>query len=112
YEMGYSEACRGIVEPTNTSRRLLEQYLQEQRVRFILGKGYYAFIEVSQWLERKGWADSEPLGQYLAEEHGVAVVPGVYFSPYGAQWIRFSYANAPEYTLGAAQRLMEGLYAL
>ena len=46
-------------------------------------------------LKGKGWADSEPMGQYMAEEHGVAVVPGAFFSPYGGEWIRFSYATPP-----------------
>jgi aspartate/methionine/tyrosine aminotransferase len=77
-----------------------------------LGKGYYAFIHIGKWLEMRGWPDSEPVGQYLAEEHGIAIVPGVYFSPYGGEWVRFSYATPPERTLGAAQRLLQGLKAL
>lgn len=112
YEMGYSQASRGIVEPTNASRIVLKKFLQEHGFNSILGKGYYAFIDVSPWLSRSAWADSEPLGQYLAEEHGVAVVPGVYFSAYGGQWIRFSYATPPERTQGAAERLLEGLEAI
>ena len=112
YEMGYAEASRGIVEPTNASRRLLKTFLEEKGMRHILGKGYYAFIHVGDWLKARGWADSEPLGKYLAEEHGLAVVPGAFFSPYGGEWIRFSYATPPERTLGAAQRLLDGLQAL
>jgi aspartate/methionine/tyrosine aminotransferase len=42
----------------------------------------------------------------------VAIVPGVYFSEYGSDWIRFSYATPVERTLGAAQRLVDGLNAL
>jgi aspartate/methionine/tyrosine aminotransferase len=76
------------------------------------GKGYYAFIHVGDWLEASEWKDSEPLGQYLAEEHGVAIVPGAFFSPYGGEWIRFSYATPPERTLGAAERLLQGLNEL
>jgi aspartate/methionine/tyrosine aminotransferase len=52
------------------------------------------------------------LGQYLAEEHGVAIVPGAFFSPYGGDWVRFSYATPVERTIGAAERLVEGLEAL
>jgi aspartate/methionine/tyrosine aminotransferase len=52
------------------------------------------------------------MGQFLAEEHGVAVVPGAFFSPYGGEWIRFSYATPPERTRGAAKRLLQGLKAL
>ena len=73
------------------------------------GKGYYAFIHVGKWLQAKGWKDTEALGQYLAEQHGLAVVPGAFFSEYGGEWIRFSYAAPVEKTLGAAQRLVEGL---
>jgi aspartate aminotransferase len=112
YEMGYSQACRSIVDPTNASRIVLKDFLDKQGFTSILGKGYYAFIHVGKWLEGRGWEDSEPMGQYLAEEHGVAVVPGAFFSPYGGEWIRFSYATPPERTLGAAERLMEGLKAL
>jgi len=42
----------------------------------------------------------------------VAIVPGVYFSVYGSEWIRFSYATPPERTLGAAERLLQGLEAM
>jgi aspartate aminotransferase len=112
YEMGFTEACRSIVEPTNASRRALRPFLAGNGFTSILGQGYYAFINVGRWLKIKGWADSEPLGQYLAEKCGLAVVPGAFFSPYGGDWIRFSYATPVEKTLGGAKRLMEGLNAL
>jgi aspartate aminotransferase len=112
YEMGYDKVSRGIVEPTNASRQVLKSFLVEHKFQHVLGKGYYAFVNVGHWLQAKGWANSEPLGQYLAEQHGVAIVPGVYFSEYGSDWIRFSYATPVERTLGAAQRLVDGLNAL
>jgi aspartate/methionine/tyrosine aminotransferase len=112
YEMGYAEASRSIVEPTNASRQVLKAFLEEQGLTHILGKGYYAFIDVGKWIKARGWANTEPLGQYLAEEHGLAVVPGAFFSPYGGDWLRFSYATPVERTLAAAGRLMEGLHAL
>jgi aspartate aminotransferase len=112
YEMGYKLACKTIVEPTNASRIVLKKYLDENGFRYILGKGYYAFIEVGKWVKAKGWDDSEPMGQYLAEEHGVAVVPGAFFSAYGGDWIRFSYATPEERTLGALERLQQGLQSL
>jgi aspartate/methionine/tyrosine aminotransferase len=112
YEMGYSNACRPIVEPTNASRIILRQFLDQHDFTYILGKGYYAFIQVGQWIKARGWTDSEPMGQYLAEEHGLAVVPGAFFSAYGGDWIRFSYATPPDRTLGALERLVEGLAAL
>jgi aspartate aminotransferase len=112
YEMGYTEATRGIVEPTNASRVILQAFLAKQGFTYVMGKGYYAFIHVGEWLGKRGWSDTEPMGKYLAEEHGLAVVPGVYFSAHGGEWIRFSYATPPERTQGAAERLMEGLGAL
>ena len=112
YEMGYQNASRSIVEPTNASRKVLKTFLEEKGFSYILGKGYYAFINIGKWLARRSWADSEPMGQYLAEEHGVAVVPGAFFSTYGGDWIRFSYATPPQRTLGAAERVIEGLNAL
>jgi aspartate/methionine/tyrosine aminotransferase len=112
YEIGYKNASRNIVEPTNASRMALRAYLDQAGYQYIQGKGYYAFIHVGDWLAQSGWSDSEPLGQYLAEQFGVAVVPGAYFSPFGGDWIRFSYATPVERTLGAAKRLTEGLESL
>jgi len=112
YKMGYAEASKTITEPTNASRKVLKALLDQHGFTYILGKGYYAFIHVSEWIKAKGWIDTEPLGQFLAEEHGVAVVPGAFFSPYGGEWIRFSYATPVEKTRGAFSRLVEGLDAL
>lgn len=111
YQAGYASATRPIVEPTNASRQVLKEFLEANGFTYILGKGYYAFVKIGKWLENAGWKDSEPLGQYLAEKHGVAVVPGTFFSPFGGEWIRFSYATPPERTLAAAQRLLQGLLA-
>jgi aspartate/methionine/tyrosine aminotransferase len=112
YEMGYAEASKSIVEPTNASRIVLKGLLEASGLQHILGKGYYAFINVGEFIKAKGLADSEPLGQYLAEEHGVAIVPGAFFSPFGGDWVRFSYATPAERTQGAFDRLVQGLNAL
>ena len=109
YEMGFSEAAKSIIEPTNASRAVLKKLLAESGMQHIIGKGYYAFMNVGEFIQAKGWADSEPLGQYLAENHGVAIVPGAFFSPFGGDWIRFSYATPAERTEGAFKRLVEGL---
>jgi aspartate/methionine/tyrosine aminotransferase len=109
YEMGYAEAAQTIVEPTNASRVVLKKLLAESGLQHIIGKGYYAFMEVGEFIKAKGWTDTEPLGQYLAENFGVAVVPGAFFSPFGGDWVRFSYATPVERTEGAFQRLIEGL---
>lgn len=112
YEMGFAEAAKSIIEPTNASRVILKKLLAESGMQHIIGKGYYAFINVGEFINAKGWAGTEPLGQYLAENHGVAVVPGAFFSPFGAEWIRFSYATPVDRTEGAFKRLMEGLESL
>jgi aspartate/methionine/tyrosine aminotransferase len=112
YEMGYAAAAKTIIEPTNASRKVLKGLLEASGLQHIIGKGYYAFVNVGEFIKAKGLADSEPLGQYLAEEHGVAIVPGAFFSPFGGDWIRFSYATPAERTEGAFKRLMEGLNAL
>ncbi len=112
YEMGFDEAAKTIIEPTNASRKALKALLLRNEFENIIGKGYYAFIKVGDFLHAKGWADSEPLGQYLAENHGVAIVPGAFFSPFGNEWVRFSYDKPAEKTEGAFHRLMEGLNSL
>jgi aspartate aminotransferase len=112
YEMGFDKAAQTIIEPTNASRVVLKKLLAEQGFQHIIGKGYYAFMNVSEFIQAKGWADSEPLGQYLAENHGIAIVPGAFFSPFGNDWIRFSYATPAERTEGAFKRLVEGLESL
>ena len=112
YEMGYTEASKSIVEPTNASRKALKPLLEQHGFQHIIGKGYYAFINVAEFLQARGWADSEPLGQYLAENFGVAIVPGAFFSPFGNDWIRFSYATPADRTIGAFDRLVAGLNSL
>jgi aspartate/methionine/tyrosine aminotransferase len=112
YRSGYRKASRGIVDPTNASRMLVQQAFDARGYEYILGKGYYAFLNVGEWMRAGGWADSAALGQYLAHEHGLAVVPGVFFSPFGADWVRFSYATPPEVTRGALERLAEALVSL
>ncbi len=112
YEMGFEKAAATIIGPTNDSRKVLQQKLVENNWRHIIGKGYYAFIDVGPWLKQAGMADSSELGEYLARDWGVAVVPGAYFSRFGNDWIRFSYATPVERTLGAFDRLSAALDAL
>ncbi len=112
YRMGFAEACRPIVAPTNESRRVLRERLARWGVSHVAGQGYYAFIDVGRWMDRAGMADSAQMGAYLAERNGLAVVPGVYFSAWGARWIRFSYALEPQVTARAADRLWQALEAL
>jgi aspartate aminotransferase len=112
YEIGYSEASKTIVEPTNASRKAIKPLLEQHGFEHIIGKGYYTFINVAEYIKARGWPDGEPLGQYLAENFGVAIVPGAFFSPFGNDWIRFSYATPVERTTGAFARLVDGLNSL
>ena len=112
YEAGFAKAAASIIEPTSQSRKVLRSALEREGTHFIMGDGYYAFIDCTPYIQAGGLADSEALLTYLGENHGIAVVPGIYFSPAGANWIRFSYALPPEKTQGAVARLFEGLNAL
>jgi len=112
YRMGFDTAAAGIIGPSNASRVVVKDFLAKHEIAHILGKGYYAFLDMSPWIEKAELADSAELGAVLAENFGLAVVPGVYFSDFGARWIRFSYALPPETTAAALERLWEALSSL
>lgn len=112
YEMGYAEAAKPIIEPTNQSRQVLNQFLAENGHEYIMGDGYYGFINLEKWVKAKGLEDTTGLGAILAEQFGIAIVPGPFFSPAANNWIRFSYALPPERTAAAAQRLQEALNSI
>ena len=112
YQMGFEQAAATIIQPTSESRKVLRTALTQENVPFIMGDGYYAFIDCTRYMEAGGLKNSEELLKYLGENYGVVVVPGMYFSDAGANWVRFSYALPPEITLGAVTRLFEGLTAL
>ncbi|HVO41040.1 MAG TPA: pyridoxal phosphate-dependent aminotransferase [Aggregatilineales bacterium] len=112
YEKGYATAARSIIEPTNASREVMRKFLKEHNYRAIIGEGgYYAFIDCAPAIQRLGLADSIQFGQHLAENFGVAVIPGSFFSDAGKNWIRFSYALPPEKTKKAVIRFDEGFKA-
>ena len=110
--VGHGRDLRACVIQLEGDDAVVARFLDQHGFTYILGQGYYAFIHVGRWLQGRGWADSEPLGQYLAENHGVAIVPGAFFSPFGNDWIRFSYATPVERTEGAFKRLVDGLNSL
>ncbi len=113
YEMGFRQAADNIIGPTNASRAIVRQFLSERGYRFILGEGgYYAFVYVGDFMQTAGMEDGFALGEYLAAEHGIAVVPGRAFSEEGNEWIRFSYALPPVITTGALQRFDTALNSL
>lgn len=113
YEMGFSKAAASIVGPTNASRHVMRRFMDDHDYHYIMGDGgYYAFIQVQRWMKAAGMADSFALGEYLAAEHGVAVVPGAAFSDEGNNWVRFSYALPPHITQGALERFDTALNLL
>ena len=114
YRMGYAQAAASIIQPTAESRKVLRRALEAEKAHapFIMGDGYYAFIDCTHYIEAGGLKNSEELLTHLGENFGVAVVPGMYFSDAGLNWIRFSYALTPEKTEKAIQRFYEGLKAL
>lgn len=107
YRMGFGKAAADTIQTTNASRQVLRKLLQETGYKHILGDGYYAFINIKDFCGEG--EDSVQIGELLAKEYGVAVVPGSYFSDEGRYWIRFSYATPVERTEGAFQRMHEGL---
>jgi aspartate/methionine/tyrosine aminotransferase len=112
YERGFGEAAKIVIESCRASRKVLRAILEEEGANFIIGDGYYAFIDVEKYVKAGGYKDTADLGQYLAEEYGIAVVPGAYFSDAGAMWVRFSYALPPERTENAAKQFFVGLKSL
>jgi aspartate/methionine/tyrosine aminotransferase len=110
YQMGFGKASSSIIQTTNASRIALRRLLQKHDYNHILGDGYYAFIDVTDSCPEG--KDSEYIGSRLAEDFGVAVVPGVYFSDAGRYWVRFSYATPVDRTEAAFHRMHEGLAAL
>ncbi|MCB9451190.1 MAG: pyridoxal phosphate-dependent aminotransferase [Anaerolineaceae bacterium] len=112
YEQGFGKAAASIIGPTKQSRQVLRGILTKAGANFIMGDGYYAFIDCTPYIEASSYQDTEDLSAYLAEQYGIAIVAGAFFSPAGANWVRFSYALPPERTEAAANRLFEALNAL
>ena len=112
YENDFAQAAQPILEPIRHSRNVLRTELTNIGFDFIMGDGYYAFINLTPYIEKGDFEDSAELGTYLGEEFGVAVVPGVYFSPAGKNWVRFSYALPPKKTEKAFTQLLVGLNSL
>lgn len=113
YEKGFRAAADNVIGPTNASREIVREFLAAKNYRFILGDGgYYAFIHIGEYMAAAGISDGFDLGEYLAAEHGIAVVPGRAFSLEGNEWVRFSYALPPEITRGALDRFDTALKAL
>jgi len=112
YEKGFGVAAKPIIEACSQSRKVLKEKLEASGQDYVIGDGYYAFIDVEKYVRAGNYADTHELLTYLGENFGVVVVPGVYFSDAGKYWVRFSYALPPETTAKAFDRLFEGLNSL
>ncbi len=112
YENGFGQAAEPILSACRDSRAVMREILGQSDVPYVLGDGYYAFINVRKYIDAKGAGDGAELGSWLGKTFGVTVVPGVYFSDAGADWVRFSYALPPERTRAALNRFFEGLNSL
>lgn len=112
FQHGYEKAAQSIIKPTSQSRHVLRTALENEGIPHVIGDGYYAFIDVGDYVRAGNYESSEELGNYLAEEFGIAVVPGIYFSEAGSDWVRFSYALPPERTQAAVEQFFTGLHSL
>jgi len=112
YEKGFGEAAKPIIEACSASRAVLNEKLAASGQDYVIGDGYYAFIDVEKFVRAGDYKDTHELLTYLGENYGVVVVPGVYFSDAGKYWVRFSYALPPETTAAAYDRLFEGMNSL
>lgn len=115
-----------ITDRTSQSRSIFRREMIARGYNFIADQGYYAFVDVTQWLDRGLRPDQffngalantttrietvKDLGSYLACEHGIAVVPGTPFLQ--PNFIRFSYAQDPATTIAAIERFDAGLKSI
>lgn len=116
-----------VVVPTAQSRAYLREALPAKGFRYIMGQGYYAFINVWPWLGKRipneqtiidpfdGTQTNElrtsaHIKSYLAQKKGVAIIHGSVFRQ--PDFIRFSYANTPAYVQASLERMEEGLQEL
>ena len=116
-----------VVVPTAQSRAYLRSALPQKGFHFIMGQGYYSFINIWPWIGKKlpegewfvdpidGSQSNEiksaaHLKSYLAQKIGLAVIHGSVFRQ--PDFIRFSYANTPAYVQGALERLEFGVQRL
>ena len=113
--------------PTSESRKIVQKKFRELDYKFIAHQGYYAFLNIWPWLgkripDHKKMINSKTgehiqsidsvvtLESYLTTKCGLAIIHGTVFKQ--PHFIRFSYANLPEYTEASIIRLHESLKEL
>lgn len=114
-----------VVEPTAKSRKIVQEKFNELNYKFICDQGYYAFINIYPWLLKKiprgeelivdgrkvdTIENVEILKSYLTTRCGLAIIHGSVFKQ--PHFIRFSYANAPDYTEKSILRFHKSLTRL
>src|SRR5690606_28220975 len=72
YAQGFTEAAPPLIDPLTQSRQVLREILRQQGVNFVLGDGYYAFIDCTRYIEAGDLGDSEGLLTYLGENYDLA----------------------------------------
>ena len=89
-------------------RNLFVQGLNEiEGVNCVMPRGaFYAFANVTEAARICG-TDFKGLASMLLEEAGVACLDGTCFGQYGANFIRFSYANSEENLQKALERISD-----
>lgn len=112
YQMGYQKAIKPIIDPINSSRLVVTQALNKYGIEYVIGKGYYVFINVTNVLHANSFSSTEELAIKLTSQFGLAIVPGEHFSCFGNGWIRFTYAMPPETTRQAIELLVNSLVQL
>ena len=116
---------RRVIIPTAKSREVVKKHLNKLGYKFICDQGYYAFINIYPWIGRKipkgkeiktedriinKIENVEVLKSYLSAKCGLAIIHGSVFKQ--PHFIRFSYANTPDYTEDAITRFDQSLKEL
>jgi aspartate aminotransferase len=112
-----------VVEPTAESRKIVKSRFKELSYKFICNQGYYTFVNIWNHIGKKIPEDKKlknekgeritviknvlTLKSYLTTCCGLAVIHGSVFKQ--PDFIRFSYANSPDYTRASVSRLHESL---
>ncbi|MBI5928936.1 MAG: aminotransferase class I/II-fold pyridoxal phosphate-dependent enzyme [Chloroflexi bacterium] len=112
YEKGFAKSAAHIISPVAASRRVLQQALVAIGIPFIIGGGFYAFLDMTKYIDAMGMEDSERFGRFLAEQYGILLVPGLYYSDAAANWMRLTYAMQPDQTKSAIEYLVKVLNSL
>jgi len=104
------EAVRKMRRTYSSRRRIVLDYLSKMpHVEPFRGKGtFYTWVKIDPELDMT----SEDFADYLLENAGVVVIPGVAFGEYGDGYVRISYATKKETLIEAMERMKSALEKL